>query len=325
VLALAAYGCGGGDITIGDGGGGDGNPNNDSGNNGDGGGNPDSGDPDSGSNADSGSNTDGSTGNDGGTDGGGWTVNQVPGIALWLDGTKGVTQMNGRISKWDDQSGNSNHAVQNVAGRQPATLAQGINNQPCVHFDNSQQIGQMMIVPDAATLQFGTGDYLVEVVARYDNSLQANPYWVRGFADFYGKATINFQNNPPTVSTGLLFFGNGIGNNQLASVIFGRTDPQHSVATSLFGYNNNVGRNYATQRTGTTMTVRVNGVVGGTNAPMGTVDVSQPNVPVQIGAMADASFARMNGDICEVIAVKGSVSAGDLSNIEAYLKAKYGL
>jgi len=131
--------------------------------------------------------------------------------------------------------------------------------------------------------------------------------------------------NPPTVTPGLLFFGNGIQQNQLATVLYHRDDPQHAIPTQLAGYNNNVGRYMGARRTGSTLEIRVNGAVDGSANIMGTVDVSAQNVPVQIGSMADASYARMNGDICEIIAVKGSVSANDLASIESYLKAKYGL
>jgi hypothetical protein len=107
------------------------------------------------------------------------SVKDVPGLALWLDGTTGITQNAMRVSGWADRSGNGNHTAQTSALMQPTYLAKGINGQPCIHFDGLAQEGQMLVAVDATTLQFGIGDFVVEVVARYDNATSAMPSLTR--------------------------------------------------------------------------------------------------------------------------------------------------
>ncbi len=53
------------------------------------------------------------------------------------------------------------------------------------------------------------------------------------------------------------------------------------------------------------------------------VDVSASGIDVNIGQWNNGSL--MNGDIAEMVAVKGSISNGDLSSLESYLKSKYNL
>jgi hypothetical protein len=46
---------------------------------------------------------------------------------------------------------------------------------------------------------------------------------------------------------------------------------------------------------------------------------------VRIGADGDASTLRLDGDISEEMAVKGTLAASDQAGIEGYLKSKYAL
>ena len=46
---------------------------------------------------------------------------------------------------------------------------------------------------------------------------------------------------------------------------------------------------------------------------------------VLIGADYDATGLRLNGDIAEVLAVKGALGTSERTALEAYLTTKYGL
>jgi hypothetical protein len=68
----------------------------------------------------------------------------------------------------------------------------------------------------------------------------------------------------------------------------------------------------------TTVDVRINGAVGATQTGASYAsDLGNP-AGVQLGS-------GMGLQIAEVVVVKGTISAGDLASLEAYLKAKYGL
>ena len=59
------------------------------------------------------------------------------GLQLWLKADAGVDTLNGTVSRWHDQSGNGNDAVQASASRQPLMLANALNGKPVLRFDGS--------------------------------------------------------------------------------------------------------------------------------------------------------------------------------------------
>jgi hypothetical protein len=264
----------------------------------------------------------------GGLDGG-FSVKSVPGLVLWLDGAAGIVQNAMRVSSWADQSGNGNHAGQPTGSMQPVYAATAIGKRACVHFDGASNDGQMLLVPDAPSLRFGTGDFLVVVVARYDNPVM--PDWAHDSAAFFQKAAFMNPND------GVWFFGNTpswaiMAFDSVTSRMWGATYFAWHVTSQSDGYNDAAGRVFGFRRTGGVLELRAGGSPAGMANQGGTVDVSAPGAPVRIGATGgsgsgwpEAGVARLNGDICEIIAVKGSISAGDLSGIEGYLKGKYGL
>ncbi len=282
---------------------------------------------DGGGNADGGGN--GDAGRDGSVaplpDGG---VNGVPGVVLWLDAAKGITpDMNvaTKVTGWADQSGNGNNANQKNANQMPSIVAAGINGHPTVHFTSTVaglSNGTMMLVADSATLQWGTGDYLIEVVTRYDNtpSAVAATQAATGVGTFFSKETFNVS------PVGVSFVGNtpnklGAGTTAFATFV----DPADGVVSAATGYNNGKPHLLTAQRTGTTiLSLRADGVLSAMAAVPST-NVDTVTTIARIGANGDANLARLNGDISEIIAVKGSISAADQAGIEDYLKNKYGL
>jgi hypothetical protein len=57
------------------------------------------------------------------------------GLQLWLKADAGVDTLNGTVSRWHDQSGNGNDAIQASASRQPLLVAGQLNGMPVVSFD----------------------------------------------------------------------------------------------------------------------------------------------------------------------------------------------
>ena len=319
-VTVGLYACGGDtDVGLGDGGGG-----NDTGTTQDTGiPQDDSSVTDTGTTADSSPVDDGSTtdaGSDGTTsvDASTFSVAKVPGLALWLDANKGVTQAAGKVSGWANQSGNNNNAAQSTSGNRPGFTASAINSLPGVHFDAAVQGGTFMTIVDSATLSWSTGDYLMAVVVRYTNDPTAN---------FSSRGALYFKQgqNP---SNGPLLYANAF-NGQTTTSGFSTYMSNNAIdrlVSTGTGYNDNKGHLFVAHRGGTTLDLRHNGAADGTKA-VTAIDVSAPSIDVMIGAMPGNGFTqnRLTGDIAEVIAVKGAISSGDLTGIEGYLKSKYGL
>ena len=57
------------------------------------------------------------------------------GLQLWLSADAGVDTLNGKVSRWHDQSGNGNDAIQASESRQPMLVADTLNGKPVISFD----------------------------------------------------------------------------------------------------------------------------------------------------------------------------------------------
>ena len=64
-------------------------------------------------------------------------ISPIPtaGLQLWLRADAGVDTLNGKVSRWHDQSGNGNDAIQTGASRQPLLMAGALNGNPVIRFD----------------------------------------------------------------------------------------------------------------------------------------------------------------------------------------------
>ena len=62
---------------------------------------------------------------------------------------------------------------------------------------------------------------------------------------------------------------------------------------------------------------------GSASGPSYGIDVSEAGFPVDIGGTA--AQQDVLGFIAEVVAASGPVATGDVDDLEAYLKGKYGL
>ncbi|MEP6859919.1 MAG: hypothetical protein ABJE66_04825 [Deltaproteobacteria bacterium] len=258
-------------------------------------------------------------------------IADVPGVVLWLDAAQGVTTDQGKVTLWADRSGNHNDASQQNANWQPAVVAAGIHGLPSVHFTGQVASGQqasygtLLNIADSATLQWASADYLIEVVTRYDNTPTGTVATERatGYGTLYSKQT----QNPQLPAEGVAFFANtpagdtASGTTAFSSYVY----VSHGVTDSAQGFNDGVARLLGTQRVGaTTLSLRVNGVEAATST-VPSMNVDEVGVGARIGASGDATIARLDGDIAEMIVVKGSIAATDLATLETYLTTKYGL
>ncbi len=245
---------------------------------------------------------------------GGWTVTAVSGLVLWLDAAKGVTTSGSDITAWADQSGQGNNASAGTAT--PTLVSSSINSLPAAHFVSSSQ--QYVSIADATSLQWGTGDYYIAIVSKFDNDPTGG--FTDGIGGFYTKLG---------TGSGALFFANDYnyavsieGGNGFSAGLSSLEDPNTEVQYTAT-YNDGTARLYAVQRASGTETLRVNASQVASSSS--SVDVSESGSEVDVGLLAADSEAALDGDIAEVIAVMGTLSSTDLTNIEAYLKTKYAL
>ena len=249
----------------------------------------------------------------------------LPGLVLWLDAASGVTQTAGAVSAWSDRTSNHNDALQPTASLQPTLVASGIGGLPALHFNKdaggstAQGAGQTLAIADGASLEWGTGDFYVVVVATSDNTLADGVE--RGVGLLFGKFGAG------TSATGVVLTINilspldptdqsGLGGD--TSETAGNWVLTHTL------YNDGTPHAFAFQRVGATLDLRVDGASVATG-PSDDGDVSAAGAPVQIGSGTAGQILRFDGNLAEVLAVRGALATADRTALEGYVLGKYGL
>lgn len=267
------------------------------------------------------------------TDAGTWTPASVNGLVLWLEGNVGssITTSNGRVTKWSDQTSHHNDANGSTSSttqmRNPTVKTGQINSLDVIHFSKGQSNGpaNMLVIPDNTdqSLQWGTGDFFVAIVGEFDNDPQDSSGASFQAGNFFAK---NIAPNQATL-TGVAMYGN-IPPSQQSVALTGFVGMASNAPTNFVftttAYNTNKPHVFALRRQGKTLDLFVDGASVASATATSNVDVSNPNVPVRIGADGDANLLRLDGDIGEMLAVKGALAPSDQTSLQAYLKAKWG-
>ena len=234
-------------------------------------------------------------------------------LVLWLDAAVGVTTSAGKVTNWSDQSGMGNNAAQASSTNQPAVESNAFGSRPAVKFNPVDTDHQFLVIPDATSLQFGTGEFTVLVVARASKNDEMYSHFLSkqdAFAPYAGPSLWLNQPNAPV--DGRVMF----------QVAFNQTG-EASIGAS---YDTNVPFILTGRRIGlNTIRVRVNGAEfdGTLGVDNPSRDVSAVGRPMTIGGHLTLDGQNVRASIGEIIAIKGSVSASDLSGLETYLEAKY--
>lgn len=244
-----------------------------------------------------------------------FSPSQLPGLVLWLDAGQGVTTVQSTVSVWADQSGRNNNATQPTATQRPSLVPAVINGHPVVRFDGANTALQ---IADAASLQWGTDDYTIEIVGSWKNVGTST-------AMLYAKAVYDTSPYP-----GALVWANM--QDASTSTALGAANEStagYYVTGTMMNLNDGTARLYAARRYGgTNLEVRINGVSDKSVAMPTARDVSATGNVAYIGGhpqSATSVIQALDGDIAEVIAVHGTLTPAQLTDLETYLKTKYGL
>lgn len=273
------------------------------------------------------------TSDGGGGDGSTFNPSSVSGLVLWLEGdlSSSITLSTPdagpqKVTLWADQTSHKNDAkglASSVSqGRNPSVKAAAINGLSAIHFDQGTgNSGNMLTITDNVdtSLQWGTGDFYVAVVGDFDNDPSKGQNL--GVGNFFSKAP--FSGQSASVS-GVVLFGNvpSANTNPTAGMLFAAGTGAGNFVTTATAYNTGTAHLFAIRRQGTAIDLFVDGA-SVANATSGNVDVSGATVPIRLGADGDANLVRLDGDIGEILAVKGALSSSDQSGIESYLKSKW--
>jgi hypothetical protein len=227
-------------------------------------------------------------------------------LVFWFSADKGY-DTDGGSAIWKDQSPAGNDAVQALPIAIPPLFdgGTGVNGHPALHFSGAQ----FLQMADNASLQWAQSDFSVFMVERHTNSEQLYALLYAKWTDtgvfpgFFLWANYPTTNGPVTrLDTLNVVYGPDAGNDGVARVVGARKN-----AADLQLYSA--------------------GVLVGEKADASVTDNAGFNaatIPAYIGGRPQG-IQMLQGDIAEVIGVKGTLTDPELANLQAYLKKKYGL
>lgn len=224
------------------------------------------------------------------------------GMQLWLKADAGVTKDgSNKVSAWADQSGNGGNATESTSSIQPTWVTSGLNGQPVLHFDGTDELdGQ-------AGFNSATSDTTIFVVSKRT----AMTAWGAPFSFNAGGA----KGNPLLTwnNTTNTFGANNSGVTAVGVYVDLSAAPSDAYVHEY-------------RRSGTGLSIRS---VGGTLAVES--DGTQSWTPT---ANANGAYFvgrhytggnLLNGDVAEVIVYNRALNDDERTRVEAYLAGKYGM
>lgn len=232
----------------------------------------------------------------------------ISGLQLWLDATTGlfdatsggnaVTTDGSAVARWEDQSGNGNHATQATLNNRPLLKTAIQNGKNILRFDGSNDVFLATISASSPRTTFA--------VAKIASTTAA---W-RGLWVFNGSGT--------TGSVIFIFQQAGNTNDKLAG---GRAVGGYEISYSIApGTNFFVGSQINTL---TKVSGRLNKSSAG-SLTHSSLSIGAGN-ETRIGAGRVVGSENWYGDIAEIISYNSELTTSDIESVENYLSSKWGI
>lgn len=237
---------------------------------------------------------------------------------VWLDAGRGVTLAGARVSAWTDGTSSHNDAHQTTDANRPTLVMSAIAGRPALRFEEAR--GTFLEIADAASLQFGTRGFTIAIVAANRKKTVGRGHG-GGVSTVVGKPQL--PNTAPEIAFHLNWFTSETTDDG-TKFHFGVGEGLPGIESAKDGYGDGSAHVFAARVTpanGMTMELRVDGNVAGTSSG-GAVDVSLVGQPFRIGSTYGQS---VEGDVAEVVIVRGEMATADLVQLETYFRAKYTL
>jgi hypothetical protein len=214
------------------------------------------------------------------------------GLLLWLRADRGVTEENGAVAIWADQSGNDLHATQTASNVRPKLVRQAIGGQPSIEFDG---VDDFMRLPPGFN-DFSAGVSVFTVVQRAPTSAC--------------NAMLELSNGPEIDDISI-----GEFNQELYYEVFNGWTGGGALGTDtplMLA---------VVHHTNLTLEMRRNGQLGGEGSTdLPTTVLREQNF---VGRSLYADCVVFPGQIGEVLIYARAVSDAELLSVEAYLRSRW--
>jgi len=237
---------------------------------------------------------------------------------LWLDGSDANTlydatsggslvSAGGSIARWEDKSGNAEHATQSTSGARPTRQTNVQNGLAVVRFDGSDDLLSRSTNNVWRNLSWGA----IYAVRKID--AVTNVPWIIGIGTNAAATTVRALMDLNRGSTSK----SGAGGRRLDADTFASVQGATNYSTTVFQIQGAV-FDYAN----TTLQVRVNGSTDGQSTSFQTAGSVADTSSAGFNVGANPGTAFFDGDIGELIV---STAKSDHERFEGYLAWKWGL
>ncbi|MEZ4264712.1 MAG: hypothetical protein R3B36_36940 [Polyangiaceae bacterium] len=251
-------------------------------------------------------------GGEGGTssDGSADTGPEGPTKVLDLD-TQTTLKNEIEVSTWLDATGNNNTAV---ATPTPLAVEPGINGRPAVRFDGAHH----MVLADSPTLQVGTEDFLLAVVAMWEEADTAQSHVI--FAKQLGAAPLT---GPAIMANHAFLPGDPTDRSTSVAVVLRDGTKAESVAVrAVPAPDPSKPHLIVLRRAAGVLELRVDRTAKGTTTFDRNLDASAIGSAAALGGDGQAG-RYLKGFIGQVVLYRGTVSTRELGNIEGGLHNRW--
>lgn len=233
-----------------------------------------------------------------------WTPADIT-TDLWLDADDAatITESGGSVSQWDDKSGGAFHFSQATASKQPTTGLNTIGGLNVINFDGLVEWMQSSANPWGSSVSDG----FVIMLHRTPSTLTAGENFNMGGTSTASEA---WKIAAPNTAGAYVFDAGGeTGTNRITG------------ASSTVAVDENLITSAYCSTTDSVQEVRYNGEVNVSDATGHTVNfTSNPTLMCRF-----PDWVEQNGDVAELVAIKGTVSTDTRQRLEGYLAHKWGL
>jgi hypothetical protein len=234
------------------------------------------------------------------------TPSAVEGLVLWLDAAEGITTDEAsRVSSWRDRSPLHHDAYQLRAASRPLFEPAAGGGRPAIKFGGGDAKGMFLRVADSAKLQLGRDDFLLFVVATARNSPLV-------FGTFLRKQSII-----PPFNGLIVFVHEDKLSAQLRYADVVVSTPQAGLPAGA-PFLLSVERQEARR-----LRIRVNERAA-EQMEVPSLDISGADQDLMIGSHGeDLEVQQLDGDIFELMLLRGPVPERTRADLETYLRKKH--
>jgi len=245
----------------------------------------------------------------------------IANLKLWLDAsdTATISLSGNAVTQWNDKSGNGFNVTQSTSAQRPSSGINTINSKNVLTFGGDDVL-QAASGADWTFLHNATGS-TVFAVAIDDNTVDFE-YSI--FADSVGSSERGCAlrialdgANPRTLSP---FVSTGGGSGTLVSLISGGT----FTAGTAF-YTSGIWDNSNATLANRSLWRQNGGTQFGANAQDDSPTASNPARALCIGNNTNSGSYAYTGKIAEILLYSGVLTGTDVTNVNSYLSAKWGI